>query len=113
MGLQIKYEDQDPQKPHSTIELTNGFIALVNTEDYENLNQYKWFAKKSNVCWYAVRLVKSKNSSYLVRMHRQITHCIDGLVVHHKNHNSLDNRKSNLILLTPDQHLEFHPGKHF
>jgi hypothetical protein len=41
-------------------------------------------------------------------MHRQIINAGPELVVHHKNHNTLDNRRANLILATPQIHKWFH-----
>ncbi len=111
--LLIKLENPPPPKETAQIPLGDGMFALVDKEDFENLNKYTWFAKKSNVCYYAVRVVKSKNSSYLVRMHRQITHCPNNLVVHHKHGNSLDNRKENLQPMTEEQHRAFHPHLNF
>jgi hypothetical protein len=37
-------------------------------------------------------------------MHRQIVQATPDQVVHHINHNTLDNRRSNLQLLTPSEH---------
>ncbi len=35
--------------------LTQGKKALVDDEDYEWLNQYKWFAYRDDHNWYAAR----------------------------------------------------------
>ena len=43
-----------------------------------------------------------------VFMHRQLMNAGPELEVHHKNHNSLDNRRSNLILSTPSDHALAH-----
>lgn len=78
------------------IPLTQGKIALVDDEDYETVNQYKWFAmavRRKNVVryWYAATKFGRKN----VSMHRLLMG-IDGPLVDHKNHDTLDNRRSNL-----------------
>ena len=41
-------------------------------------------------------------------MHREIMNCPPGYEVHHLNHNTLDNRKSNLKIVTRDQHCIIH-----
>lgn len=39
-----------------TIQLTQGKIAMVDDEDFERLNQYKWYALKSRNTYYAVQI---------------------------------------------------------
>lgn len=78
------------------IQLTQGKVALVDDEDYKRLSQYKWqyhlgYAKRG-----VYNEIKKNNDS--VKMHREIMNCPKGLVVHHKNHNRLDNRKENLLI---------------
>jgi hypothetical protein len=81
------------------IQLTQGKVAIVDDEDYEYLNQWKWYANE----WkrgkhYAVRNVR-KNKKYIgyESMHRLLSNNNDKkLVTDHINGNTLDNRKSNL-----------------
>ena len=85
------------------IQLTQGKVALVDDEDYEYLNQWKWYANE----WkggklYAVRNVR-KNKQYIgyESMHRLLSSNKDKkLVTDHINGNTLDNRKSNLRICT-------------
>ena len=78
------------------IPLTQGKFAIVDADDYDELSQYKWTAAKSPNTFYAVRSVRGRQ----IRMHRLITNAPKGLVVDHRNHNGLDNRKENLRLCT-------------
>jgi len=78
------------------IPLTQGKFAIVDPEDYDELSRYKWTAAKSPNTFYAVRSVRRRQ----IRMHRLITDAPKGLVVDHRNHNGLDNRKQNLRLCT-------------
>lgn len=87
------------------IPLTQGKVALIDDEDYEELSQYKWTAHhRAKNTWYAVRYVgkrvDGKRVGVHIQMHRVITNCPDGLVVDHINHNGLDNRKENLRTVT-------------
>jgi hypothetical protein len=88
--------------------LTQGYVALVDEEDFEVLSRYSWCIKRScsGALPYAARWRKAEDGpgSAKVLMHRQILglhneptrelsnwHEID-----HINRNSLDNRKVNL-----------------
>lgn len=90
------------------IPLANGKSATVDPEDLERLSKYKWHVHRYGNTYYAARVVRSKNSTYHVYMHRQIMHCPRGKVVHHLNGNGLDNRKVNLLVCTKQEHNFFH-----
>jgi hypothetical protein len=91
------------------IKLTKGQYALVDDEDYEHLNQWKWWTQhvkspklRKQDLYYACRTDKhGKNIS----MHRQIMG-LPELQVDHINRNSLDNRRSNLRLATRQENLQ-------
>lgn len=70
------------------IELSQNKYALVDDEDYEYINQWKWYYHKG----YAVRNQNKKQIS----MHRVITNCFGDIDIDHINRNRADNRKSNL-----------------
>jgi len=92
------------------IKLTQDKEALVDDEDYEMLNEHKWYAAKD---W----SIKNKDKFYVQRksptgpngkqktilMHRVITNAPKGMHVDHINGNPLDNRKENLRVCTPQQ----------
>lgn len=90
------------------INLGHDKIALVDHTDYEHIKSFRWYAKQSAACFYAVRKIHQDGHTQIVRMHRQLTNCPDNLEVHHKNLNPLDNRKSNLQVVTHDYHLFLH-----
>jgi hypothetical protein len=50
------------------IQLTQGKYALVDDEDFERVNQFKWCANRMGNVWYAVR----RGCGNLGRMHRFI-----------------------------------------
>lgn len=79
--------------------LTKGMFALVDDEDYQWLSQFKWYAKKSNKIYYAVRQQRvSKYKQVTVLMHREILGLKQGDTREgdHLNHNGLDNQRNNL-----------------
>jgi hypothetical protein len=80
------------------IPLTKGFVTLVDKDDYEFLSSWKWHVVMSRGpyacrCW-----PKDK----LVYMAREILGLFPGdpRMADHINHNTLDNRRSNLRIVT-------------
>jgi hypothetical protein len=82
------------------IPLTKGMVALVDDDDFEYINQWKWYFNGK----YATRN-KPITSSYRVPeyMHRVIVNTPEGMDTDHINHNKLDNRKQNLRISTRAQ----------
>ena len=85
------------------ISLTQDKVALVDKEDYEWLMQWKWHVVKTNRRhFYASRTERreSGNGKRMIYMHRAIMERagehINNLHVDHINHDSLDNRRTNL-----------------
>ena len=74
------------------IELTQGKFALVDDDDFEELNQYNWCFSHG----YAVRYVTVSVKRTTQGMHRLVTNCATDMDVDHINHDRLDNQKANL-----------------
>jgi hypothetical protein len=88
------------------IPLTQGKYAIVDPEEYESLSRFKWFAVKYRCSFYAVRTESLKNPRHRrfnVKMHRQIMNLPEGNLVDHINHNGLDNRRTNLRIVSLEQ----------
>ena len=83
------------------IELTQGKVAIVDDDTYEELNKYNWFAHRNSNTYYADRRGKQLEGD-LVSMHRQILGLKyrDGKIADHINRNGLDNRRSNLRVVS-------------
>lgn len=90
------------------IKLTKGYETIVDDEDYEELSKHKWYA---NVGGTAPHLVYARGTinGKKVRMHRVIMKTTENLVVDHKNHDTLDNRKKNLRNCTQKENQENRP----
>lgn len=89
------------------IPLTQGKFALVDDDDFEELNKFKWCALKAYNTYYAIRnppMIKGKRES-LLKMHREILSLRLGDEKHvdHINGNGLDNRKVNMRICTNSQ----------
>lgn len=88
------------------IKLTRGKNAIVDVEDFERLNQYKWHCTHYG---YAKRAVPNRTGKgrrqVAVYMHKMVCPAPDGMIVDHINRNSLDNRKVNLRAATQRQNV--------
>jgi len=78
------------------IKLTRGQYAIVDPEDFERLNQYKWHCSHRGYAKRAVPHAPAKGRQRLVGMHQELCPVPEGMVVDHINRNPLDNRKANL-----------------
>jgi hypothetical protein len=87
------------------IPLTRGKYAIVDPEDFERLNKYRWYAKKCKNTFYACRSQGTRRKKTEIKMHREVIQPPSGMVVDHINHNGLDNRKANLRLATHQQNI--------
>ena len=90
--------------------LSRGKVALVDDEDFEWLNQWKWSLsqlgtnRKYRSIYYAHRTQWYKNGVQRdISMHRLILDAPKGLEVDHIDGNGLNNQRSNLRLCTRTQ----------
>jgi hypothetical protein len=81
------------------IQLSRDAVAIVDDEDFDKLNQFKWSFDGR----YASR--HQRNSSKTIRMHNDIMNTPKGMEVDHINGNPLDNRKSNLRICSHSQNM--------
>lgn len=86
------------------IEIGKNLLSRVDDEDYEGIRQYRWHAvwNEKIGSYYAARSVKARDEAVTVYMHRQILGLQhgDGLQSDHINHDTLDNRRENLRVVT-------------
>ena len=76
-------------------------IVKFYIEDYELIKNYSWLICKSQKGYFFVR---GSNQGHVVILSRLIMNCYDKeLQVDHINHDSFDNRKSNLRIVTVSQ----------
>jgi hypothetical protein len=83
------------------IPLSQGKFALVDDDDFEWLNQWKWRLDLKG--GYAVRNVRMGKRIPRIYMHKLILNPPKGLFTDHINHDKLDNRRSNLRMCTTSQ----------
>ena len=79
------------------ISLTQGKFTLVDDEDFEWLNKWKWHTiVTQDGNWYA----KNTQSIYMHRLILNIQNKPKNVYADHKNGNGLDNRRENLRIAT-------------
>jgi hypothetical protein len=89
------------------IELNHGMFTVVDDEDFEWLNQWKWTSVKPDRVRYVVRSLRKKGGGFTtVRMHRAIMKATRLFMVDHKNSNGLDNRRCNLRACTASENAQ-------
>ena len=86
------------------IPLTGDTVALVDVADYAHLKDFNWFVSKDG---YAVGFIPDGAGKFKLQyMHRLILHPAQGELVDHINGNTLDNRRTNLRIATPQQNMQ-------
>lgn len=98
-------------KPQALLKLSKGKFAIVDADLYDDLNRHYWRAVQSHNCWYAKRRYWVNGKLHDVFMHRIIANTHKGMVCHHRNGDSLDNRRYNLRNMTPAFHEALHAEK--
>jgi len=98
------------------IPLTQGKIALVDDEDFDWLNKFKWHVTKGKGTFYAQTTLTKDFGSYKkgknLKMHRAIMNLNfgDKVQVDHIDHNGWNNQKENLRVVTNRQNSQNRKG---
>ena len=97
------------KKDYAILKIKN-IEVLIDIEDIEKINKYKWitkFDKKINSYYVnAWERNKKENNRKRIILHRYLTNCPQNLQVDHINRNTLDNRKTNLKICTLLENLQ-------
>jgi len=84
------------------IKLTHGQVALVDDEDYADLNQFNWHAHAAPNTYYGRRILpQEEGKRIMLYMHHQIMgKPSTGLEIDHIDQNGLNNQRNNLRFIT-------------
>ncbi len=78
-----------------------GHFTIVEPCDYYLIRHFKWFVHGNGSNLYAARSALTNDlRSRIIYLHRQLMSPPPGLVVDHRNCDSLDNRRANLRVVT-------------
>jgi hypothetical protein len=84
------------------IQLPKNQFVIVDDDDFEKLNKYKWWIKghDNNSRLYVIRTIKINRKRKHIKMHREIMGFPEKKSIDHIDHNGLNNQKSNLRICT-------------
>ncbi len=89
--------------------LSNGYITVIDEDDYLKIKRYKWHARRCKPDLYAARTTSTypggRRKVVSIYLHRALLNAPTGTQVDHKNGDTLDNRRRNLELVTPAENL--------
>lgn len=75
--------------------LTQGKVALVDDNDYPELNKHKWSAHFGRR-WYAIRNQRINGKCNIIYLHRQIMQPTGSIIVDHKDGDGLNCQRYNM-----------------
>ena len=107
-AAQIFQETISGDRAMKQIELTQNQVTIVDDSDFEQLSKHKWQAwwNKCTRSFYAIRNGRKADGKRIkVSMAREILGLKRGdkLQADHRDHNTLDNRRANLRIVTCQQ----------
>jgi hypothetical protein len=85
------------------VSLTQGQATIVDLADLERLQQFRWYALwNTSIRQYYVVTQRKKDDGKLTTLylHRHLMDPPKGMTVDHINHDTLDNRRQNLRIVT-------------
>jgi HNH endonuclease/AP2 domain len=95
------------------INLTHGYVSLIDDEDYPLISRSRWFLKiKKKKFFYARTATRVNGKTVHVDMHRLLMNPLPGVLVDHINGNGLDNQRCNLRLATNAQNQQNRFARH-
>jgi len=96
--------------------LSQGQVSVIDFDDRHIVEGKRYYAhyKESTRTFYAIRhTTKAEREAglpKLIRLHQEIIGYKKGRLIHHKNHDTLDNRRANLEIATNQQNLQARAG---
>ena len=90
------------ETPFVRVPLTRGMFTIIDAVDLDFVNSFRWYARSEGSGsgrFYALRNLNKKT----LLLHRVLLQATDGQYVDHINHDTLDNRRSNIRICTAQE----------
>jgi len=96
------------QLPPKVIPLEPHGRAIIDADRFHLLQPFTWHTIRKQKSTYAYTISAAGTSTRKIWMHRFIARTPGDMICHHRNRNSLDNRRANLVNMDPHQHMLLH-----
>jgi hypothetical protein len=83
--------------------LPHGRFAVIDTEDFERVKDYSWHLSGNG---YVLAIMPDRKKKTHFLLHRVIMDPPSDMVIDHINHDTLDNRKTNLRICTQRENMQ-------
>jgi len=90
------------------IQIGPGKWCIIDACKIGALLKFKWRAVQHRRSWYARATIVRDGVKVSLSMHRFVARTPFGMACHHRNGNTLDNRKSNLVNMSKKLHNQYH-----
>ena len=82
------------------LELSDGSVAIVDNEDLSRVAAYEWYLPENSAVRYPIgSQCQLSSACETVYLHRLIANAGPEDLVYHRNHDTLDNRRENLVVM--------------
>lgn len=87
-----------------TIKLDDDHVAIIDAADAALVAGFVWKAYRRHRSWYAGCRIRKGSQTRIVWLHRLIAGTPFTKICHHRNRNTLDERRANLLNMTHHDH---------
>lgn len=101
-------DDRLPARKAAVFAITENHTVIVDKDLIPWLECFPWKMYRRQRCWYAKCTITTTTGRHTVSMHRLIARTPKNMVCHHRNRNSLDNRRANLLNMIKEEHTATH-----
>lgn len=86
--------------------------AIIDDKNYDRVRKFKWFLKRvGSDAYYVAASIRQNGKVKTIYLHRFIIQPKEGMDVHHKNTNTLDNQEENIEEKEAPVHRTWHLKK--